>query len=401
MAERRLNAIPAGKGVFAVPTGGDDFAFLIGATAPPDTPAAMTWEPGLAADIPVAALLALANTHGMVIPLARALSHKIPQSPLIQALRKPAKARTLRALALAGELARLAKKFAAAGIPVVALKGPALALELFGDVAARDPGDIDLLVHPEQLTATDRLLVDAGYQRPAVWDAAFAAGKAAKLYRRNYHIEYYRPGDGIMVEVHWRWYGIEQIANVDEALFWDGLRELEIGNTSVLVPAWPVQLLYLSFHAAKHQCEHFKWLHDLAWLLPKVEPAVIDAAMENASRFGIANLAAAPLLCLEKLGVARLPPAVAVLGRHPAVDHLAGLFCAVLADPLIRSGTITLRQRLYGHHVHWRLAAYRDDPQRLGLLSWKLGALLDKLGWGHLSAVARTLYDAARSVMRR
>lgn len=68
---------------------------------------------------------------------------------------------------LLAEQQRLAGEFASRSLPLWTLKGPQLGIELYGDLAARQSADLDLLIRPEDLPASDRLLAELGYARAA------------------------------------------------------------------------------------------------------------------------------------------------------------------------------------------------------------------------------------------
>jgi hypothetical protein len=73
--------------------------------------------------------------------------------------------RRARQAVLVDELARLWPRFRECGIDVLLLKGPALAERFFGGAHKRGFVDLDLLIRPERLLATERLLAESGYER--------------------------------------------------------------------------------------------------------------------------------------------------------------------------------------------------------------------------------------------
>ena len=62
-------------------------------------------------------------------------------------------------------LSQIKDIFDAAETPFVALKGPALSLEIFGDPTLRMSADLDLIVHPGDLIRADRVMQKAGFIR--------------------------------------------------------------------------------------------------------------------------------------------------------------------------------------------------------------------------------------------
>ena len=61
------------------------------------------------------------------------------------------------------ELPKLLSMLQAGGIPVIVLKGAALAETVYENVALRPMNDVDLLVRKEELDRTEAVLFDLGY----------------------------------------------------------------------------------------------------------------------------------------------------------------------------------------------------------------------------------------------
>jgi len=89
--------------------------------------------------------------------LSRYAGKTVP-SAIKSALRSWFEINARRSLANAAELVRLYKLFQENDIPVLPLKGSVLALQVYGNLAMRHAGDIDLLVEPGQLELADRFL---------------------------------------------------------------------------------------------------------------------------------------------------------------------------------------------------------------------------------------------------
>ncbi len=72
---------------------------------------------------------------------------------------------------LTHELQKLLALFADNDVRAVPYKGPALALQLYGNVALRQFSDLDILVHPRDvLRARDLLLAEGYAQLPPLTD---------------------------------------------------------------------------------------------------------------------------------------------------------------------------------------------------------------------------------------
>jgi hypothetical protein len=80
-------------------------------------------------------------------------------------LRKIYRANLARNVALDEERAALQAELTRQAGAVMALKGPQLAVLLYGDPGARQVADVDLLIQPEHLPAADRVLAERGFVR--------------------------------------------------------------------------------------------------------------------------------------------------------------------------------------------------------------------------------------------
>src|SRR5690242_3669064 len=67
-------------------------------------------------------------------------------------------------LFVAFELERLMALFREHGIGAAPFKGVSLAAQIYGNLALREAGDLDILLREEQALAARQLLVDVGYQ---------------------------------------------------------------------------------------------------------------------------------------------------------------------------------------------------------------------------------------------
>jgi hypothetical protein len=96
---------------------------------------------------------------------------------------------------------RVCAELEAASIPVLPLKGIDLSQRLYGDVAVRSSGDVDVLIHARDLAGARDLLARLGYQAD---HRQRRVGGLPVLHEQLRHSEPHRP----VIELHWRvhWY---------------------------------------------------------------------------------------------------------------------------------------------------------------------------------------------------
>jgi hypothetical protein len=112
----------------------------------------------------------------------------------------------------------------AANIPVVPFKGAHLATEVYGDIALRSMGDIDLWLPRPQLDAARAVLQTLGYASHSKADRPQALQDAL-----TGETQYLKP-DAPMVELHWNVFPGEWLrhtARVDEQIIWQRTQPLD------------------------------------------------------------------------------------------------------------------------------------------------------------------------------
>jgi putative nucleotidyltransferase-like protein len=203
-------------------------------------------------------LLTAARHHGVAPLLARRLGTSAPP-----ALRTMVEDSTRRSLRLTAELIRLLDLLRARGIAAVALKGPALAMVAYGDVALRPCRDLDLLVARADLARAGAVLVAAGYSPPALTHARRTAALTAS------HHTLFTRDDGDIVELHWELRPPE-VVRLHPTTLRSRLRAVRLGGTSVPTLGAEDHILHLCLHGASHAWHRLEWICDVAWFLSAV-----------------------------------------------------------------------------------------------------------------------------------
>jgi hypothetical protein len=169
-------------------------------------------------------------------------------------------ANALRNHLLAEELARVLSILGSAGIPVIPLKGVALARSLYGDDAARACADIDILIPPPNIAQAMDLILASGYF------SEYSDPFFSKLVlRHGRHHDVVREGRGISFQLEVHWILIQHLSRNDAAVkdLWAEARPHSFSGAPgfSLSPEW--EFLYLCIHAADHEWQSLKWLVDI------------------------------------------------------------------------------------------------------------------------------------------
>lgn len=223
-------------------------------------------------------VLELARTHG-VTPLVnrtvRAVSRpdastgasdgvpeEVPEEVLAR-LADRTRSIAMRNLRSAGELHAILDAFEDRGIRALPFKGPVLARFAYGDVGLREFGDLDLLVHREDVREAVDVLEARGYEwrdAPRRDDAALLGGPFTMSLVPEYGL---RRRD-LEVEVRWRVGDPDRPFGLDVETLWTRRETVAVAGEDVPALSPEDRLLVLAFHGTKHRWHLLKWICDFA-----------------------------------------------------------------------------------------------------------------------------------------
>ncbi len=255
------------------------------------------------------ALLDLAAFHRVAPLLHKSLREAAPHSvpPSLEAYVRQA---STRGLLLTGELLRLLKRWEGAGVQAIPFKGPALAVQLYGDPALRQYDDLDVIVRA------------ADFQ-PAQ-DIALALGWLPREQHSHHHTFSLWRGDlEIILELHWEFMPLPDIFPFDSQIdaAWARCETIALGGYKARAFAPEDQLLYLCAHGGRHLWRRLQWICDVAQLIYTRPDLDWTRLMAQAKASGGQRMLFLGLSVAQDLLGAPLSPAIAqtVRGhRHTA-----------------------------------------------------------------------------------
>lgn len=278
------------------------------------------------------ALLRLAERHRVVPLLFRQLQAACPATavpPAILArLQNHFYLSALRNDRLSRELCEILKLFSQQRIPVIPYKGPALALSLYGDLALRQFGDLDLLIHRADVPQASELLHSIGYRKQhqltRAQEAAFQRSECEHLFYRDHSEQLY-------LDLHWEFVPRYFSLKLDPEIFWPRLEETDFEGLSILSFKPEDLLLILCVHAAKESWERLVWLCDIRELVNAHPHLNWQQLIEQASAVGALRILLVSLALAHDLLATTLPPEIAQ---------------AIESDRTVQTLTTQLKQQL-------------------------------------------------------
>ncbi len=241
---------------------------------------------------------------------------------LQNALRQRVEANTWSVLQLSAELARLVKRLEQAGIRVIPLKGPVLALTAYGSLALRQGGDLDLLVEPARFGEAERVLLQAGYTR-LLPSCELGPTQTAAHFKINHHSVYKHSTQGIIVELHWQWVQNPLLFPLSFEDAWQKRLPLTIGGVTMASLPGEELLLYLCVHGAISEWSRLKWLCDIPQLLVPEQGIGLEQVITRAKQLGVSRMLAQGVLLAHEMLDTPLPSSIAALAQQdPVVSTL-------------------------------------------------------------------------------
>jgi hypothetical protein len=211
-------------------------------------------------------LASLAERQGLTLLVQRHLARSAADlcpAPVLESMASSARAVAALNMMLAAELAELLPDLEAAGCRPVVIKGPALAVAVYGDLSSRPFGDVDVVVEPLSKVRACDLLESRGYvSTPAVpprWQSAW---------RRSTHEQLFKRADSpLFVDLHWELTapGYSYSMTLEEVR--PRLERVSTGAGEVWTLGPEDTLLFLCCHGTKHNWGALNWLVDVAELV--------------------------------------------------------------------------------------------------------------------------------------
>jgi len=354
----------------------------------------------LASQVHWNALFSLAEHHGVQPILAQSLvglGHQVPAEVLVT-LKQNYQANLHKALLLSTELVRIAGRLSQAGIEFIPYKGVALAETLYGDIALRQAGDIDLLIHPTDLKRVRESVTELGYT-PHVM---LSDDEEEAYLKSGYECAFDSPAGRNLLEVQWAIQPHFYAVDLDlEGLFSRAQTAKVVGLEVKSLGAEDL-FVVLALHAAKHVWGRLIWLCDLARIsnLPTLNWKWIG---NQAQGLGIVRILRVTLLLAQRLLGSALPASAA---ENLPEDSIAGTFAREVEGYISSEKTFDVESLAY-FRLMLRLRERRIDQLRFlsrliltpGPSEWEIVRLPKRLA--PFYRVIRVARLAARTVGSR
>lgn len=228
----------------------------------------------------------------LYLKLLKMENSRIP-SKILYTLNYHYKKNTFKMLHLSGEMEHISKLFIENKIRPLFLKGPVLAVDLYGDISMRTCGDLDILIQINDLEKANELLVNLGFEKDEYIQTLLNDWKW-----RHHHFTYYHPVKGTKIEIHWR---LNPAPSTEPSFneLWEKRRKCSISSYPTYFLGDEDLFFFLVTHGARHGWSRLRWLVDIHQIMKK--DLNWDALYELLKRYQSCHIGGQSLILLTQL----------------------------------------------------------------------------------------------------
>lgn len=251
-------------------------------------------------------LIATASQHGLAPLLCRHLDSICPEAvpeTFLKELQVGFRKNTISNLLLTREMISLLDLFEAEQIPAIPFKGPTLAVAVYKDVALRQFGDLDFLIHRRDVLRAKAALVRACYK------PEYDLSQSEETSYLKSQSELGLKGRAY-VELQWEIVPRNYSFKINDDQLWQATRSISI--EAIPVPHLSAEdlLLILAAHGTKERWRRLRWITDIAELIANDRELDWERAVDRAGRLGGERMLLLAVALANDLLSAGLPEAI-------------------------------------------------------------------------------------------
>lgn len=203
-------------------------------------------------------------------------------------------------------------------IPVLTFKGPALAENIYGNIAFRTFNDLDLLISHRDLEKAVSLLREQGFCQ----DIDLTPEQYRKLVDKWHHAVLVK--DGLIVELHWELMGRYFLRNVDIDSLLPRSEAIELAGQTVQTLGPEDLLLFLCVHGCRHHWMQMDAVCCVAEVVKKKDSLDWDLLWRLSRDQGASKMVVLGLLLAQDMLGLQLPKDVEKrLLNYPKLKYIA------------------------------------------------------------------------------
>jgi hypothetical protein len=234
-------------------------------------------------------------------------------------------------LFVTGELLKILASLEANAIKAVPYKGPVLANSVYGNLAMRHAGDLDIIVQLHDILKVKKILLDLGYQRKS--NLTDAQERAFFQSKSEHTFDFVDDGKPTLIEIHWR-ITPRYSSIIEPKHFWKYLEPCAFAGKTVNSLPLDYWLPILCVHGSRHCWQRLAWLCDIAELI-RIHPGIDwERTISFANELGCRRMLFLGLfLVSELMGVVLPDQVLQEIKTERKISTLASEVLTHLFDP--------------------------------------------------------------------
>jgi len=200
--------------------------------------------------------------HGIIPLLYKRLKEEmevlVPSEELME-FRKLFMANAVRNIRMTQQLLKVLDLLADAGVEAMPFKGPALAIQAYGDLSMRSFTDIDIVIHLYDFDQAYYLLSRSGYL------SGLKHHQAIFLKKTGIELSFTHPTH--FLDVHWAFAHKFMALNLDSDKLFEKSIFIQIDGNDIRSLSPEDTLILLCIHGTNHRWFHLKWIADVIFLI--------------------------------------------------------------------------------------------------------------------------------------
>jgi hypothetical protein len=207
-------------------------------------------------------------------------------------------------LRMTKELLRVLDLLADAGIEAMPFKGPALAMQAYGDLSMRNFCDLDILIHKSDFDRVYKILLNNNFTPAITVDAEI---KKKFILRQK---EFYFSGHGIHLDMHWKLTDRFFIINLDFEKFWNQNKLISLNASNVRTLNLEDVLILICIYGSLNFWHDLKWISDLTYLIKNHPNFEWNGLVRQADEMGIRRMVILGLFLAQECGGINYPSGI-------------------------------------------------------------------------------------------
>jgi hypothetical protein len=253
-------------------------------------------------------VLSIAYTHQVTPLVYEGLPENGVPSYVRNSLREEVQKNAKRNLRLTRELVQILDLFDDADLRAIPYKGPVLASVAHGDLSRRMFGDLDLLVHPDDVLEAGRVLRSNGYVPDDEFVTLRRLGQDVPVLAEVLECSFFDARTGDEVELRWKLGRWAQPLNVSFEDLWQRRDRTTLAGRDMPILSPEDRLLVLCGHGSRHAWRRLEWIVDVSATLRAQDDLDWDSIERHAGSWGVevalhTAIVLVPLLCSERYDV--------------------------------------------------------------------------------------------------